>query len=73
MLEVGSYTCRNSASMYSKLMRFLFCDQPKFDHHLRTKEGDTPLMLAAYKGRVPVLEFLLRSAVYSEASQHDSD
>ncbi|GFR73356.1 ankyrin-2 [Elysia marginata] len=46
---------------------------PKFDHHLRTKEGDTPLMLAAYKGRVPVLEFLLRSAVYSEASQHDSE
>ncbi|RUS78525.1 hypothetical protein EGW08_013703, partial [Elysia chlorotica] len=46
---------------------------PKFDHHLRTREGDTPLMLAAYKGRLPVLEFLLRSAVYSEASQHDSD
>ncbi|KAK3767661.1 hypothetical protein RRG08_022696 [Elysia crispata] len=46
---------------------------PKFDHHLRTKEGDTPLMLAAYKGQVPVLEFLLRSAVYSEVSQHTSD
>ncbi|GFN91984.1 ankyrin-1-like [Plakobranchus ocellatus] len=46
---------------------------PKFDHHLRSKEGDTPLMVAAYKGRVPVLEFLLRSAVYSESSQHETD
>ncbi|XP_005098393.2 ankyrin-3 [Aplysia californica] len=46
---------------------------PKFDHHLRNKEGDTPLMVAAATGRLPIIRFLLESAVYPEVAQYESD
>uniref|UniRef100_A0A2C9LW87 Uncharacterized protein n=1 Tax=Biomphalaria glabrata TaxID=6526 RepID=A0A2C9LW87_BIOGL len=46
---------------------------PKFDHHLRDKEGNTPLMVAAKRGKTAILEFLLESAVYPEISQYESD
>ncbi|XP_041374461.1 ankyrin-3-like isoform X2 [Gigantopelta aegis] len=44
---------------------------PRFDHNLRTKEGDTALMLACRCGRLPVVKFLLESAVYPEVLEED--
>ena len=38
--------------------------QPQFDHNLRTRQGDTPLMTACAAGKLQVLKFLLESAVY---------
>ncbi|CAL1545270.1 unnamed protein product [Lymnaea stagnalis] len=46
---------------------------PRFDHHLRDKDGSTPLMVAAGYGRVSVIQFLLESAVYPENSQYESN
>ncbi|KAK3598963.1 hypothetical protein CHS0354_024634 [Potamilus streckersoni] len=37
---------------------------PKFDHNLRDKNGDTPLMVACRQGRLHTVRFLLESAVY---------
>lgn len=39
--------------------------QPRFDHNLRTKLGDTPLMVACRYGRLENARFLLQSAVYA--------
>ncbi|XP_059173061.1 serine/threonine-protein phosphatase 6 regulatory ankyrin repeat subunit B-like isoform X2 [Physella acuta] len=46
---------------------------PRFDHNLRSKESNTPLMVAAACGNIPVLKFLLESAVYPEVSQYESE
>ncbi|XP_070186884.1 ankyrin-1-like isoform X2 [Littorina saxatilis] len=51
---------------------------PRFDHNLRTKQGDTPLMVACAAGKLQVLKFFLESAVYPPArtdaeSDDDSD
>ncbi|XP_063958150.1 uncharacterized protein LOC129262178 isoform X2 [Lytechinus pictus] len=37
--------------------------QPKFDHNLRNKAGDTPLMAACLYGRLEVVKFFLETAV----------
>ncbi|XP_072034859.1 uncharacterized protein [Amphiura filiformis] len=39
--------------------------QAKFDHNLRNKNGDTPLMVACYYGRTEAVKFLLESAIQS--------
>lgn len=39
--------------------------QPRFDHNLRDRLGDTPLMLACVKGLTETVKFLLQSAVYA--------
>uniref|UniRef100_A0A0B7AJI4 Uncharacterized protein n=2 Tax=Arion vulgaris TaxID=1028688 RepID=A0A0B7AJI4_9EUPU len=44
---------------------------PRFDHHLRDKEGNTPLMVAAKSGNIQVIQFLLESAVYLEKTQSE--
>lgn len=47
---------------------------PRFDHNLRTKQGDTPLMVACTAGKLQILKFLLESAVYPQARlEADSD
>ncbi|XP_071103515.1 serine/threonine-protein phosphatase 6 regulatory ankyrin repeat subunit B-like isoform X3 [Haliotis cracherodii] len=47
---------------------------PCFDHNLRTKLGDTPLMVACRAGRLPTVKFLLESAVYSkDVEEEDLD
>ncbi|KAL4220754.1 hypothetical protein ACF0H5_021148 [Mactra antiquata] len=38
---------------------------PRFDHNLRDKLGDTPLMMACRKGFLETVKFLLQSAVYA--------
>lgn len=50
--------------------------QPRFDHNLRTSEGDTPLMVACSIGKLQILKFLLESAVYPQSRQeceHEED
>ncbi|XP_030829986.1 serine/threonine-protein phosphatase 6 regulatory ankyrin repeat subunit B isoform X3 [Strongylocentrotus purpuratus] len=37
--------------------------QPKFDHNLRNKAGDTPLMTACLYGRLEAVKFFLETAV----------
>ncbi|XP_071823232.1 uncharacterized protein [Apostichopus japonicus] len=37
--------------------------QPKFDHNLRDRLGNTPLMSSCLAGRVPVVKFLLQTAI----------
>ncbi|XP_038049666.1 ankyrin-3-like [Patiria miniata] len=37
--------------------------QAKFDHNLRSRSGDTPLMVACLYGKVEAVKFLLRSAI----------
>ncbi|XP_022109648.1 ankyrin-3-like [Acanthaster planci] len=37
--------------------------QGKFDHNLRNRNGDTPLMVACLYGKTEAVEFLLRSAI----------
>lgn len=39
---------------------------PRFDHNLRTKQGDTPLMVACATGKLQILKFFLESAVYQK-------
>ncbi|XP_067685629.1 serine/threonine-protein phosphatase 6 regulatory ankyrin repeat subunit B-like isoform X2 [Haliotis asinina] len=47
---------------------------PCFDHNLRTKLGDTPLMVACRAGRLQTVKFLLKSAVYSkDVEEEDLD
>ncbi|PVD38559.1 hypothetical protein C0Q70_01175 [Pomacea canaliculata] len=49
---------------------------PRFDHNLRTSEGDTPLMVACSIGKLQILKFLLESAVYPQSRQeceHEED
>ena len=43
--------------------KVLFSFQPKFDHNLRNKAGDTPLMTACLNGRLDAVKFLLETAV----------
>ncbi|KAL5005602.1 hypothetical protein ScPMuIL_016760 [Solemya velum] len=45
---------------------------PKFDHNLRERAGDTPLMVACKCGKPEVVKFLLDSAVYPELTEEDS-
>ncbi|XP_053375016.1 serine/threonine-protein phosphatase 6 regulatory ankyrin repeat subunit A-like isoform X2 [Mercenaria mercenaria] len=46
----------------------------RFDHNLRDKNGDTPLMVACRFGRLETVKFLLQSAVYAnQISDDDSD
>ncbi|XP_060074269.1 ankyrin-3-like isoform X2 [Ylistrum balloti] len=45
---------------------------PRFDHNLRDRNGDTPLMVACKLGRTEVVNFLLTSAVYKQVNT-DSD
>ena len=53
----------------------LFCIsfQPRFDHNLRDKDGDTPLMVACKYGRVEMVKFLLQSAVYANHMPGDDE
>ncbi|KAK3082822.1 hypothetical protein FSP39_006354 [Pinctada imbricata] len=46
---------------------------PGFDHNLRDKNGDTPLMVASKYGREEILQFLLQSAVYPQDTDQDDD
>ncbi|BFZ15505.1 hypothetical protein BsWGS_18544 [Bradybaena similaris] len=48
---------------------------PRLDHHLRDSTGSTPLMIASRTGKIPVIKFLLDSAVYPEIIQchHERD
>ncbi|KAL3857650.1 hypothetical protein ACJMK2_012297, partial [Sinanodonta woodiana] len=45
---------------------------PKFDHNLREKNGDTPLMVACRHGRLHAVRFLLESAVYKNWMDDES-
>ncbi|XP_052801234.1 ankyrin-1-like isoform X2 [Mya arenaria] len=38
---------------------------PRYDHNLRSRHGDTPLMVACRFGREETVKFLLHSAVYA--------
>ncbi|XP_052243498.1 serine/threonine-protein phosphatase 6 regulatory ankyrin repeat subunit B-like isoform X2 [Dreissena polymorpha] len=42
---------------------------PRFDHNLRNKLGDTPLMVACRNGRLKNTRFLLQSAVYANLNE----
>ncbi|XP_060583022.1 ankyrin-3-like isoform X2 [Ruditapes philippinarum] len=44
---------------------------PRFDHNLRDKNGDTPLMVACRSGRLETVNFLLQSAVYANQISDD--
>ncbi|CAH1788028.1 unnamed protein product [Owenia fusiformis] len=47
--------------------------QPRFDHNLRDKSGDSPLMVSCSAARLDILKFLLESAVYDiEGTTADS-
>uniref|UniRef100_A0A0B6ZJK8 Uncharacterized protein n=1 Tax=Arion vulgaris TaxID=1028688 RepID=A0A0B6ZJK8_9EUPU len=46
---------------------------PRFDHNLRSKEGSTPLMVAAATGKLQIIQFLLESAVFQEVTQEEAD
>lgn len=45
---------------------------PRFDHNLRDKNGDTPLMVACRLGRLEMVKFLLQSAVYANQISADN-
>ncbi|KAK6166591.1 hypothetical protein SNE40_023246 [Patella caerulea] len=45
---------------------------PRFDHNLRTKQGDTPLMVACHLGRLQMVKILLDSSIYSNMPADDS-
>ncbi|XP_076452363.1 uncharacterized protein LOC143287987 isoform X2 [Babylonia areolata] len=45
---------------------------PRFDHNLRTRQGDTPLMVACGAGKLQIVKFLLESAVYSPIREDNS-
>lgn len=47
--------------------------QPKFDHNLRNKEGSTPLMAASFLGRIPMIKFMLQSAIYNTLDEMDEE
>lgn len=45
--------------------------QARFDHNLRDKHGNTPLMFACRLRREDVVKFLLQSAVYANQLGHE--
>ncbi|XP_074651870.1 uncharacterized protein LOC141906456 isoform X2 [Tubulanus polymorphus] len=47
--------------------------QPRFDHNLRDRWGDTPLMIACRLGRIDAVKFLLQSALYDLIDESDTD
>lgn len=47
--------------------------QPGFDHNLRDKAGNTPLMVACQVGVSEIISFLLQSAVYPQSLYEDDD
>ncbi|XP_072180805.1 uncharacterized protein [Diadema setosum] len=47
--------------------------QPKFDHNLRNKAGDTPLMAACLYGRLEVVKFLLETAIQNTEEEAAED
>lgn len=51
----------------------LFRWQPGFDHNLRDKAGNTPLMVACQVGVSEIISFLLQSAVYPQSLYEDDD
>nr|KAG5709649.1 hypothetical protein BaRGS_027674 [Batillaria attramentaria] len=60
---------RKAAAAFEQLQKIWL---PRFDHNLRTKQGDTPLMVTCAAGKLQILKFLLESAVYPQ-SKADSD
>lgn len=47
--------------------------QPRFDHNLRDRKGDTPLMVACSMSSIEIIKFLLGSAVYAFQDEDGSD
>ncbi|XP_076459845.1 uncharacterized protein LOC143292985 isoform X3 [Babylonia areolata] len=64
---VTSLLCSHSRKDFEQLQKMWV---PRFDHNLRTRQGDTPLMTACSEGNLQAVLFLLQCAVFPQPSPH---
>lgn len=68
--HIFNFITLDSKKNFAALMKIWL---PGFDHNLRDKAGNTPLMVACQVGVSEIISFLLQSAVYPQSLYEDDD